>query len=59
MKTILERCESCEGTGEVECCRSHMCPGTKKCFDCDGKGKVLTAKYKKLKNKLLKLMEYK
>lgn len=55
----LLTCTKCEGTGYVDCCRGHMCPGTKKCYDCDGKGKVLSEKDRKEKEKLKKLMEYK
>lgn len=55
----LVKCKTCNGTGEVECCGGHMCPGTKQCPDCDGKGKHLSEKDRKQKQKLMKLMEYK
>ena len=55
----LVKCKTCNGTGEVACCGGHMCPGTKECYDCDGKGKRLSEKDRKQKEKLMKLMEYK
>lgn len=54
----LIKCKVCKGSGEVDCCGSHMCPGVKECFDCKGKGKVLSAKDRKLKKKLMELMKY-
>lgn len=55
----LIKCKECNGTGEVYCCGGHMCPGTKTCYACDGKGQQLSKADKKLKEKLSKLMEYK
>ena len=55
----LIKCKKCKGTGEVACCGGHMCPGTKECFDCNGKGMRLSDKDRKEKAKLQKLMEYK
>lgn len=55
----LVTCKPCKGTGEVVCCGGHMCTGMRKCYDCDGKGKRLSAKDRKQKEKLEKLMEYK
>lgn len=55
----LEKCKECDGTGRVECCNGHMCPGTKECYDCEGKGKVLSKKDRKRKEELMKLLEYK
>ncbi len=55
----LETCRECEGTGKVDCCNGHMCPGTTKCYTCGGKGKVLSKKDRELKAQLEKLMEYK
>lgn len=55
----LIKCKKCNGSGEVDCCNGHMCPGTKTCFDCEGKGKVLSRQDRKKKELLLKLMEYK
>lgn len=55
----LEKCKECKGTGKVDCCGGHMCSGTRKCYSCNGKGKVLDAVSRKLKQELMKLMEYK
>lgn len=54
----LIKCKECEGSGEVDCCHGHMCPGTKRCPSCKGKKKVLSEKDRKIKLKLQKLMEY-
>lgn len=54
----LVKCKKCEGTGKVPCCGGHMCPGVTECFDCNGKGKQLSPKDKKLKAKLEKLKNY-
>ncbi len=55
----LVKCKECDGTGIVDCCGGHMCPGTKTCRACDGRGKQLSKADKKLKEKLSKLLEYK
>lgn len=55
----LVKCKICKGKGEVECCRGHMCPGTKTCDDCDGKGVRLSEKDRAKKKLLERLMEYK
>lgn len=55
----LIKCKSCNGSGIVECCNGHMCPGDKQCFDCNGKGQVLSEKDRKKKEELKKLLEYK
>jgi hypothetical protein len=57
-QVTLVTCDKCGGTGEVECCNGHMCPGTTKCHVCDGKGKRLSDGDRKLKKALEKLMEY-
>jgi len=55
----LEQCPECEGDGVVDCCGGHMCPGTRECWTCDGKGKVLSKEDRKRKEELKKLLEYK
>ncbi len=55
----LVPCDACKGTGEVACCGGHMCPGTKECGDCGGKGKRLSEEDRKRKEELEKLLEYK
>lgn len=55
----LEECKRCKGTGEEYCCGGHMCPGTKECGGCNGKGKVLSEEDRKRKEELIKLLEYK
>lgn len=50
----LVHCKECDGEGRVECCREHMCPGTRKCYNCDGKGKHLSEKLRELKELLEK-----
>lgn len=54
----LVKCKKCNGTGEVDCCNGHMCPGFRECFDCNGKGKQLSKKDKKLKALAEKLKDY-
>lgn len=52
-------CPKCNGTGEQECCGGHMCPGTTKCYRCDGKGKILSEKDRRLKEQFEELLKYK
>lgn len=54
----LEQCPECKGDGVVDCCGGHMCPGTRECWTCGGKGKVLSKEDRKRKEKLKKLMKY-
>lgn len=54
----LETCPSCNGSGEQECCDGHMCPGTRACRRCDGRGEVLSKEDAELKKNIKKLMEY-
>lgn len=58
-QVTLVTCNVCNGDREVECCQGHMCPGTKMCYACDGKGQRLSDSDRKLKAALKKLMEYK
>lgn len=55
----LIKCVTCAGTGPVECCGGHMCPGKKDCYDCNGKGKRLSDKDRLRKKELEELMRYK
>lgn len=59
MRITLVKCKTCKGTGYVDCCNDHMCPGHRECYECDGKGKHLTEKLRKLKKKLEKLQGFK
>lgn len=54
----LVKCKICRGAGTIVCCNGHMCPGFKQCFDCNGKGKQLSEKDKKILAQAEKLKGY-